>query len=72
VSWYLKACLACGGDLLQDLADPTWATCVMCARSFKVALTVELPPQVLARRQGRGRTKRGRCLTREELPLVTT
>jgi hypothetical protein len=36
MQWYFRACPACGGDLHEDMSDRAWATCMMCARSFKV------------------------------------
>jgi hypothetical protein len=36
MQWYLRACPVCGGDMHEDLSDRAWATCMLCARSFKV------------------------------------
>ena len=36
MKWYLRGCPSCGGDLREDADDRAWATCMMCARSFKV------------------------------------
>lgn len=35
--WYLRACPVCSGDLHEDIEDRAWATCFLCARSFKVS-----------------------------------
>src|SRR5438128_4308264 len=32
--WYSRACPVCLGDLHDQLEDPGWAICAMCARSF--------------------------------------
>jgi len=37
MNWYLRACPVCGGDLHDDLQDPGWVTCFMCARSFEAS-----------------------------------
>ena len=34
--WYLAACPTCGGDVHDNLEDEGWATCLMCARSFRM------------------------------------
>jgi hypothetical protein len=36
MQWYLRACPVCGGDMHEDASDRAWATCMLCARSFKV------------------------------------
>ena len=35
MSWYLRACQACQGDLHDDVEQPGWVVCFMCARSFR-------------------------------------
>ena len=34
MSWYLRACLACGGDAHDDPGDPGSAVCILCGRSI--------------------------------------
>jgi len=36
MNWYLSGCPVCGGDLHDDVEQPNWTTCVLCARSFKL------------------------------------
>jgi hypothetical protein len=36
MGWYFRACPACRGDLCEDPQDRTWATCILCSRSYKV------------------------------------
>jgi hypothetical protein len=35
MSWLLKACPACGGDLTNS-EDPGWVACLMCGRSYRM------------------------------------
>lgn len=37
MTWYLKSCPVCGGDLKTDEEDPGWVSCFMCGRSFRSA-----------------------------------
>jgi hypothetical protein len=37
MKWYPRACPTCTGDLHEDLQDPGWLTCMMCARSVQAA-----------------------------------
>lgn len=43
--WYPHACTVCGGDLHDDLDEPGWAMCFMCARSFRLSelSTIKIP-----------------------------
>ena len=36
MKWYLRACPVCCGDLHEDIEDRAWATCFLCARSFRL------------------------------------
>jgi hypothetical protein len=35
MKWYLRTCPVCTGNLHDDLDDPGWLTCFMCARTFR-------------------------------------
>lgn len=35
MSWYLKACPVCTGDLVDDDDEKGWVVCFQCAREFK-------------------------------------
>jgi len=37
MKWYFHACPVCAGDLHDEIQDPGWVTCFMCARSFPLA-----------------------------------
>jgi len=37
MTWYIHGCPICGGDLHDDLEAKDWATCFLCARSFRTS-----------------------------------
>jgi hypothetical protein len=48
MTWYLRACPHCNGDL-HDTDDPGWAECLQCARIYRVgaAIAGERRPQLV-------------------------
>ena len=37
MSWYLRACPSCEGDLFDSLDEPEWVTCLLCGRTYTKA-----------------------------------
>ena len=66
MSWFIHGCPFCGGDLHDDLEDPGWVTCFLCARSFRASeLQSELISAVAPARD------RPRPRARGKMPIPT-
>jgi hypothetical protein len=49
MNWYPKACPACGGDLHDEIDDPRWSSCLMCARSYQTKDLITVQRMLRAR-----------------------